>query len=273
MEEFATMTEIEPGWYRDPAEPETQRYWDGEQWVGKPVGIDQTPPPQPEPLPAPQPAPDPQRSGSPPARAAGAGGFGLPVTKLNAERLLAGRTVANPGLRLVARLIDILIVAGLNAVVNGWFVYQYVQEVAPTVRAAMANPESTMELTDHAYELQFLILLIALLVWFGYEVPSTVNSGQTLGKRVMGIKVVPIFAPSLRYGSVMSRWSLLMLPVACFPVGVIIAFVDGLWCLHDRPFKQCLHDKSPGTMVVLAGNDPVPISKGDNDVPSDPHRP
>src|SRR5262249_57839005 len=31
-------------WYKDPAEPTTQRYWDGEGWVGDPRPADTTPP-------------------------------------------------------------------------------------------------------------------------------------------------------------------------------------------------------------------------------------
>ena len=30
---------LPPGWYRDPAEPETQRWWDGEQWRGRGAAV------------------------------------------------------------------------------------------------------------------------------------------------------------------------------------------------------------------------------------------
>ncbi|TDC50129.1 DUF2510 domain-containing protein, partial [Micromonospora sp. KC207] len=35
---------IAPGWYVDPADPDTRRYWDGEGWIGAPIPVDQTPP-------------------------------------------------------------------------------------------------------------------------------------------------------------------------------------------------------------------------------------
>jgi uncharacterized RDD family membrane protein YckC len=38
---------VTPGWYADPADPTTQRYWDGEGYVGDPLPIDATPPPGP----------------------------------------------------------------------------------------------------------------------------------------------------------------------------------------------------------------------------------
>ncbi|HEY9482572.1 MAG TPA: DUF2510 domain-containing protein, partial [Micromonosporaceae bacterium] len=38
------MSEIASGWYKDPADPTTQRYWDGEVWIGDPLPADATPP-------------------------------------------------------------------------------------------------------------------------------------------------------------------------------------------------------------------------------------
>jgi hypothetical protein len=29
-----------------------------------------------------------------------------------------------------------------------------------------------------------------------------------------------------------------------------IGLIDPLWCLWDTPYKQCLHDKPPKTVVV-----------------------
>lgn len=275
------MTNIEPGWYRDPAAPDTQRFWDGEQWIGKPVDVSATPPDTPEPLPEPEPEPpaEPATVGQPTTvrnnaastragrpGAANMGSLGPPDPKRVAE-LMAGRQLANPGLRLGARLIDIAAVAVLNLIVNGWFIYQYLSEIMPTFRTAISDPSVNpmeVEFSDRANSLQILILIIAVLLWFAYEVPSTVKSGQTLGKRLMGIQVASIPGVKLRYGMATSRWSLMMLPLVCFPFGMILAVVDGLWCLHDKPFKQCLHDKSVMTMVVMK-------TEGDRkDVPPDP---
>jgi uncharacterized RDD family membrane protein YckC len=53
------MSSLPEGWYKDPADPATQRWWDGEGWVGKAIPADQTPPPGPPPAeepPAPEPA-------------------------------------------------------------------------------------------------------------------------------------------------------------------------------------------------------------------------
>ncbi|MGH8794031.1 MAG: RDD family protein, partial [Stackebrandtia sp.] len=199
--------------------------------------------------------------------------FGRPSPQRVAE-LTAGRTLANPGLRLAARLIDIVAVAGLNAVVNGWFVYQYLVVTMPVVQKAMADPSispADLELPPRAEQLFVTMLVIALLLWFVYEVPSTVNSGQTLGKRVVGIKVAPIYDKKLRYSGIISRWSLMILPVACFPFAIPLAVMDGIWCLFDRPFKQCLHDKFAATMVVeVPAETSSTTVKGEADGPPDP---
>jgi hypothetical protein len=35
----------------------------------------------------------------------------------------------------------------------------------------------------------------------------------------------------------------------------VLWILDGIWCIRDQPFRQCLHDKSPGTAVVVVGSD------------------
>jgi uncharacterized RDD family membrane protein YckC len=268
------MSDIEAGWYRDPAAPEMQRYWDGEQWVGKAVGVDETPPDQPEPLPPPAPTepvgPVPRRpSGDAPAGPYPAMVFGMDKRAL--AKLLRGRVPANPGLRLVARLIDIVIVTVIAGIVNGWFIYQYILEIQPLVRKIMSDPyqpTSEIHVSERLTELQFTMLILTILVWFAYEVPATVRSGQTLGKRVMQIKAEPVLAPRMTWGLAISRWSLMMLSLACFPFGFIVAIADGLWCLRDRPFRQCLHDKNPGTIVIVATTS-TQNKEGDKDVPPD----
>ena len=262
------MTDIDPGWYRDPAAPDTKRYWDGQEWVGKPIGADETPPAEPEPLPPPEPVEPPQPRTELPQPPGPLGG--RQFSPEQAQKLLAGRVPANPGLRLVARLIDMAIVVVLNLIVNGWFLYQYVQELTPAVSAIMADPtvDPMTLISDRANRLQWVIVIIAALIWFAYEVPATVSTGQTLGKRLMGLRVVSIPMPKLRYSMVISRWSLMLLPVVCFPFGVIVSVVDSLWCLHDKPFRQCLHDKSAMTMV-MEDHRSNRVVEGDANAPTD----
>ncbi|WBB74136.1 RDD family protein [Micromonospora sp. WMMD1128] len=56
---------VEPGWYVDPAEPETRRWWDGEGWIGAPIPVDVTPPDGPPPAEPEPTAPTPTSGATP----------------------------------------------------------------------------------------------------------------------------------------------------------------------------------------------------------------
>ena len=74
------------------------------------------------------------------------------------------------------------------------------------------------------------------------------RSGQTLGKRIMKIRVVPLDpAGSLTRGMAAKRY------LVQFPAGMFVPFfsyLDGLWQLWDKPYQQSLHDKFARTVVV-----------------------
>lgn len=179
-----------------------------------------------------------------------------------------GYTLASPGARLVARLIDIGLVFLLNVAVNGWFVYQYWLEIQPAlaeiVRRSLAN-EPTMSMADlpqpgpQAGNLQIAIVVIAAALWFAYEVPAVANTGQTPGKRLMKIKVVRLESDQpLGFGRSFRRWNTMGLPTLLWIclVGFVLQLIDSLFVAIDRPLYQALHDKSAHTVVVA-----VPTSK------------
>lgn len=287
LQEWAAMSTIEPGWYPDPADPATQRYWDGATWSGKPVPVDAEPPAEPEPLdPAPaaestsEPAADPgvqtlpsdprYGDGPPPKIIQRRPGVVQPpdsvpirslgvtvgwITNHDVHRILGGRVLAHPGQRFVARLVDLVCMVALNAVVNGYFLYLFLSDsFMPYLRAVLQAPNAQEVQVPSSFNEQLtVVLLIALGLWFAYEVPSTLNTGQTLGKRLMGIKVVSLAPVNLGWGRLLLRWAYAALPLICFPFGAIVWVIDGIWCTRDQPFRQCLHDKSPGTAVVEAG--------------------
>lgn len=315
---------VQPGWYADPADPTTQRWWDGEGWVGDPLPIDATPPPGPPPArpsdgqptgtpgsgapasagttpagtttgasagattgapagasqaplpagtapatpppgtaqaaPPPPPGTAPAAPGAPPGWPYPPYGYPLPPGYVLPPPRPHGYALAPFGPRLVARLIDIGVVLLLNVLVNGFFVWRFVQEIEPLLREAMrrsmAGDRSTdglPQVSPEADGLQVVILLIAAALWFAYEVPSLANSGQTLGKRLMGIKVVPLTADEpLGFGRSMRRWNLLGLPTLlwCCGLGFLLQLLDCVFPVFDRPLRQALHDKRAQTVVV-----------------------
>ncbi|MFI6229963.1 RDD family protein [Micromonospora echinospora] len=319
---------VQPGWYVDPADPETQRYWDGEGWIGAPISADATPPegpPPAEPAPAPTPtepapatpaagpgpatptsapppagpvagppwpgpagqptpmppAPGPQPTGPwPPSGYAPPPGHhppppyvfppghvpppgwphpGYPVRP--PEPRPHGLALAGYGARFLARLIDFGIVFLLNVVVNGWFVWRFVQEMSPVWREFGARVSSGSTSTEpfppageQAGGLQVTILLLATALWFAYEVPSMASGGQTFGKRVMGIRAVPLAGDQpLGFGRSFRRWNTLGLPTLlwyCCGLGLLLQLLDALSPLFDHPLRQALHDKRAQTVVV-----------------------
>ncbi|WP_422754347.1 RDD family protein [Micromonospora sp. WMMD708] len=293
---------VQPGWYVDPAEPTTRRWWDGEGWIGAPIPVDVTPPdgpPPPEPEPAAEPpaptspagatpasgqhppaapgtpaVPGPPWAGQPWTGQPGAGhpGAGQPGGPPPGwpyptwpgrppEPRPHGVPLAGYGARLLARLVDFGVVLGLNAVVNGWFVWRYFEETAPylreAVRRAMAGDSSREGLPaigEQAGGLQIAILVIATALWFAYEVPTMASGGQTLGKRLLRIRAVPVDADQpLGFGRATRRWSTMGMPTLlwfCCGFGLLLQFVDAVSALFDHPLRQALHDKRAQTVVV-----------------------
>lgn len=172
-----------------------------------------------------------------------------------------GLRIASLGPRVVARLIDVGMVLLLNVLVNGWFVYRLFQEYEPVIQEWNRRVEAREPLLQNlpqpggqADALQVAIFIIGVALWFAYEVPSTANSGQTLGKRIMRIKVMPMESPkAMGFGRSLRRWNLMGLPTflwSCFCIGFILQLVDCIFPFFDRPLYQALHDKSAQTVVV-----------------------
>ena len=363
------MSDNLPGWYKDPAEPTTQRYWDGDGWIGDPLPADATPPDGPPPAsPVASAAPSADRgtwvvppppssappSSAPPSASPGANQPGAyppgayppgsyppgsyppgpyppgsyppgayppgsyppgayppgsyppgeyppgsyppgaypPGTPLGAPSgphqphpnqqgavtpppgwppglpfpygpygpILRPRPhgfdLAPLGSRLVARIVDILAVLVLNAVLNGYLVYKYVQETGPYWRAfvhASQNGGSIPTMTSRGATLGYVIVAFALVIWGVYEVPTTGRFGQTLGKRLLGIRVIGLEGKTELGGArSFRRWLPLGLPTLLWMCGLgfIIQLIDCLAPTINRPFKLALHDIYAATVVV-----------------------
>jgi uncharacterized RDD family membrane protein YckC len=163
--------------------------------------------------------------------------------------------------RLAARAVDILVVLALNVLVNGWFAYQWWLDAWPYLLEVVRRSQSGLSTSDipqpqRAGGLQIAIMLIAVALWFAYEVPALANTGQTLGKRLLGLKVLRIeedAPPGM--GRAIRRWNPLALPTLLWTCGVgfFLQFLDCLFVVIDRPLHQAFHDKSAATVVVQIG--------------------
>jgi curved DNA-binding protein CbpA len=96
--------------------------------------------------------------------------------------------------------------------------------------------------------IQFLTLLLAL----GYTVPSTVRSGQTLGKRIFKIKVVSIDGSRVGWASALLHYGVpISLAIALALLGAVLAIGMVLWSMRDKA-GQGIDDKLAKTFVVEA---------------------
>lgn len=189
-----------------------------------------------------------------------------------------GLALAPLGRRLVARLIDILAVAVASAALLFYPIHQWLAETGPYYRSlwhavqdsaagqAVSTPD-TPTLTSRGQWLQLAILFMLMLIWLVYEVPFIANHGQTLGKRVMGIKVVKLESDDrIGYGRAIRRWNTLGIATLlwqCAGVGFILQFIDCLSPTMNRPLRLAFHDRSAATVVVRLGSQlPTPPTSG-----------
>ena len=186
----------------------------------------------------------------PPGWTYAAPGYGRPpVPRPHDMRL------ANIGARLVARLVDVLAVLILAVVANAWIAREFWAKAGPYFRQLQdaANGGTQPDDTQLSY-LVLAMCAVTAAVWFAYEVPSTANSGQTLGKKLLGIRVVRMESPDrLGMGRSLRRWSRMGIPTllwSCLGVGFLLQFVDCVFVAIDRPLHQALHDKGAATVVV-----------------------
>ena len=88
----------------------------------------------------------------------------------------------------------------------------------------------------------FLGWLAILVVSWGYLIYFWTKTGQTIGKKVMKIKVVDTQGQLLTVGMAILR-------IIGYMVSAAVLYLGFLWILWD-PEKQGWHDKIAGTYVV-----------------------
>jgi uncharacterized RDD family membrane protein YckC len=137
------------------------------------------------------------------------------------------------GTRLLARIID-------------WVIFLILS--VPLI--VLANTASS----DNRNGAVLLAGALVVLVGFVYEgVMLTRFGGQTVGKKLMRIRVAmlsdgaePVGKPGWIRAAVF--WLPDLLGSFCLPA--LFELLNVLWCVWDRPYQQCLHDKAAKTVVV-----------------------
>ncbi|WP_074315035.1 RDD family protein [Micromonospora cremea] len=208
---------------------------------------------------APPPGPHPQGYAVPPQYAPPGWpppGYAGPPRPLPPTLSPGGQPLASFSDRLLAWLIDMVLASAVSLVLfmPVFFIlcWRMITEMNRT------NPDGTLVEPDPGtlfvtFFIPILLLELGLLVlmlglYWLYHVEYLKRGGQTIGKKVMKLRVVPL-DPTRALDRRMAgrRWLVQYLAASLVPG---ISYLDGFWQLWDKPWQQCLHDKFAGTVVV-----------------------
>ncbi|MEU9853844.1 RDD family protein [Streptomyces sp. NPDC047974] len=189
----------------------------------------QGPPPGPPPPGSPYDSPYPP----PPPYGGYGGGYG------GTDPLSGMPPLAETGRRVLARLVDWVIIAVPLAIIGIPFdVYD---------RATVDGDDFQATWTGGG---QLVFQLLTIVAYVAYDTVLTAKNGQTLGKRLMKLRVAmlndgttPLMSQSLLRAVVL--WLPALVCCACLWPLLILVLI-----LVDKPYKQGLHDKAAKTVVV-----------------------
>ena len=163
-----------------------------------------------------------------------------------------GQPLADFGTRLLAVLIDTAILTGVAMVVTTPVVFAFVfsrfDELVATEPGYGPPPDVFGDVVGPLLLLEAGLLLLMLAAYYVYYVEMMYRSGQTVGKKAMKVRVVPL-DPARRLTRGMAAKRYLVENVAGTLVPFLV-YLDGLWQLWDQPYRQTLHDKFAQTVVV-----------------------
>lgn len=162
-----------------------------------------------------------------------------------ADPLAGMPPLAEPGKRILARLIDFLIISiPLYLISLPW---GGAVEVSDN-----NNDDNVSDVFAQTYSgHQLLWSLIALVCYVAYDTYFTHKDGRTLGKRLLKLRVamlndgrVPDTGSAFLRAVVLWLPALLCCPCLWWLINIVLMFTD-------KPYKQGLQDKAAKTVVVI----------------------
>ncbi len=269
-------TPTAPGWYEDPEDPDQLRYFDGIVWSSHTTPRRPAAPVRPEPTGAVPtgwgPTSDPygQQGYAQPGQGGQPNPWAAPPPSAGqmtwgtsrSDVLPDGARLAEWWRRLVAKIIDWVVVGLIGALLSAGYLTDLVAAFQDYFQAALRAAESGATPDTSALEAATLqaalpITLISLAVTVVYDVVFLVWRGATPGKMVLGTVVRPAAAPgrvslvtALRRQAILVVTNLIGLVPIVGILGTMLSVVDPAWLLWDAR-RQTLHDKVADTVVVI----------------------
>uniref|UniRef100_A0AAU3GYS1 RDD family protein n=1 Tax=Streptomyces sp. NBC_01401 TaxID=2903854 RepID=A0AAU3GYS1_9ACTN len=161
-----------------------------------------------------------------------------------ADPLAGMPPLAEPGKRILARLIDFLIISIPLYLISLPF------GGAVDVSSDDGNDDFGNAIGNTYNGHQLVWSLIGLVVYVAYDTYFTHKDGRTLGKRLLKMRVamlndgsVPDTSSSLMRAVVLWLPALLCCPCLWWLINIVLMFTD-------KPYRQALQDKAGKTVVV-----------------------
>ncbi|MHB9851493.1 RDD family protein [Streptomyces krungchingensis] len=181
--------------------------------------------------------PPPYGGGEPPPYGGGGGDPYGPGGPYGGDPLAGMPPLADSGKRVLARIIDMILVG-----IVVWL-----------VSLAFGFRQYTVDTDKMQFADSFGKEVIAAVLYVACDTIMMSRTGQTLGKKLFKLRVADLdngATPSVQ--TMLIRSLVLWLPFA-FCCACIWTAIAGGWSFFDKPYKQGLHDKAAKTVVVSAG--------------------
>jgi len=153
--------------------------------------------------------------------------------------------------RGIALLIDILVVVALLVVINVSIrlPLDFFLNINPESCAALASGTAVDRLFDDTLRLlcrivDIVLIVAALMTGPIYFIFLATSGGQTIGKYIMGVRIVRLDGKAMGYPRATIRWFGYLASLLPLGLGFLWAVVD------DR--RRTLHDRMAGTCVIYA---------------------
>jgi uncharacterized RDD family membrane protein YckC len=147
--------------------------------------------------------------------------------------------------RSFAFIIDVIIVALMLLMVSIGlsFISRFIGLLPDIIKSLFSTSDAT---ATNAYDeaLPLITLVVNVFLVFGYYIFFWTSSGQTLGKALMGVRVVSVSGRPLTFFQALFRFLL-------YPVSAMFFFLGFFWVLADNQ-RQGWHDNLARTYVIYA---------------------
>lgn len=153
--------------------------------------------------------------------------------------LPGGRPVPSMGTRLLARIIDGVIFGVV------WGVFS-----AMTIGGLSATADADGQVSGFGVAAMFTSFSILALFGLAYEVVLIALRGATIGKQLMGIKVVQVDSGALPgWGPSVIRWGVPLLGGLLCGIGQLVIYLSPFWA-DPTGRQRGYHDQAAKTVVV-----------------------